>query len=323
MKKVLGIGNALLDILVRIENDSLLEHLGLPKGSMQLVGKERSDEILDSVGHLGQQIASGGSAANTVHGIACLGGKAGYIGVIGADDFGDRFVNDMIDAGVEPTMIRSRTVTGRAVALISPDSERTFATFLGAAVELNESDLTQEQFKHCDILHLEGYLVQNHALVEKAVSLARKEGTMISLDLASYNVVEANRTFLEKIVREYVDILFANEEEAFTFTGLRPDEALKFMQEMAGTVILKTGAKGSMISYQGMRTNIGVLPVSPIDTTGAGDLYAAGFLYGISMDMPLERCGWLGAQLAGNVIGVLGAKLPAERWHLIREQMKL
>ncbi|MFH1936066.1 MAG: PfkB family carbohydrate kinase, partial [Bacteroidota bacterium] len=138
MKKILGIGNALVDILIRIDQESLLEQLNLPKGSMQLVNKLRSDEILDALQHAPRCAAAGGSAANTVHGLAMLGVETGFIGTIGKDLLGDSFEADMQTAGVEPYLIRSDSETGRAITLITPDSERTFASYLGAAVELNQ-----------------------------------------------------------------------------------------------------------------------------------------------------------------------------------------
>ncbi len=323
MRRVLGIGNALVDILVRISDDNLLGRLMLPRGSMQLVNRQRSDQLLEAVSTLKQEIASGGSAANTIHGIACLGGKPGYIGTIGRDTYGSYFVEDLNMAGVLPKMFYSDNDTGRAVTLISPDSERTFATWLGAAVELSADHLREDDFRGYDILHLEGYLVQNHALVEQAVRMAAATGMKISLDLASYNVVEANLDFLRRIVEQYVDILFANEEEARSFTGKDPQEALAEMSGMADIAVLKAGSKGSMISSKGNRFEIGVIPVVPVDTTGAGDLYASGFLYGLSQNMKIEQCGRLGALLAGNVIGYIGAKMPPARWNQIREQMTL
>jgi sugar/nucleoside kinase (ribokinase family) len=318
MKKILGMGNALVDIMIRLNDDQLLDQLGLPKGSMQLVDAIRSQSVLDKLENLSKSFSAGGSAANTIHGLAMLGVPVGYIGVIGEDELGGSFVKDMINAGVEPFMIHSKQETGRAIALITPDSERTFATFLGAAIELEANHLTTFNFKKYDYLHIEGYLGQNHDLIRTAVSLAKENGLTVSLDLASYNVVEANLDFLREIVTKYVDIVFANEEEAKAFTGKEPREALDKIAGMTRIAIVKTGSKGSLIKSGNEMVEIGVIDVTPVDTTGAGDLYASGFLYGQSKGWSLLKCGEAGALLAGHVIEVLGSKMEPNKWIEIR-----
>ena len=316
MKKVLGIGNALVDILITLQDDAKLAELGLPKGSMQLVDKSRSARILETLKEYPWKEAAGGSAANTVHGLARMGVPAGYIGMIGEDELGGFFVRDLISAGVEPFMIHSGDPTGTATTLISPDSERTFATYLGAAVGLSAGYLDRfpDAFEKYDILHLEGYLVQDHELVEKAVWLAKKGGLLVSLDLASFNVVEAHRNFLEMIIEKKVDIVFANEDEAKSFTGMEPHAALESLGNLCNIAVVKTGKKGSLIRHGKEKHEIGVIPVTPVDTTGAGDLYASGFLFGLANGLPLKRCGEIGALLAGNVVEEMGAKMTEERW---------
>jgi sugar/nucleoside kinase (ribokinase family) len=319
MKKILGMGNALVDIMISLEGDGILEILNLPKGSMQLIDKERSTEIINSLKDYPKSKAAGGSAANTINGLAMLGVPTGYIGVVGEDELGGFFVRDLINAGVDPIMIHSAQETGRAVALVTPDSERTFATFLGAAIELSPENLKKEMFKGYDYFHIEGYLVQNHELIRKSLTLAKENGLIISLDLASYNVVESNLDFLQGITREFVNILFANEDEAKSFTGLDPMNALHELSKMVEIAVVKTGSKGSLIKHKTEIAEIGTINVNPVDTTGAGDLYAAGFLYGHVNGFPLRRCGELGALLAGNVIQFMGAKMTEERWNQIRD----
>jgi sugar/nucleoside kinase (ribokinase family) len=159
-------GNALVDALVRIDNDTVLEELNLPKGSMQLVDWETSEKVLKAVDSFPRSQASGGSAANTIHGLAKLGIETGFIGKIGKDEIGTFFKNDLLDAKVNPLLAESDTRSGLALAMVSPDSERTFATFLGAAVEISADDLKIESFQGYDYFHIEGYLVQNYALIE-------------------------------------------------------------------------------------------------------------------------------------------------------------
>ena len=317
MKKILGMGNALVDIMIRLDSDHLLEKLELPKGSMQLVDRERSSGVLSTFRDYPKSQSAGGSAANTIHGLAKLGAKTGYIGVVGEDELGGFFVRDLIHAGVAPHMVHSSQETGRAVALVTPDSERTFATFLGAAIELSAGHLNPDIFKDYQYFHIEGYLVQNHSLIRRALEMAKDAGCLVSLDLASYNVVEANREFLHEMITRYVDIVFANEEEALVFTGQGPAEAVNEISTLVGIAIVKTGSKGSLVKTKEELHEIGVIPIKPLDTTGAGDLYASGFLFGHSRGLPLKQCGELGALLAGNVIECMGAKMDQERWERI------
>ncbi|UCG27297.1 MAG: adenosine kinase [Bacteroidales bacterium] len=319
MNNILGMGNALVDILVRLESDRTLEVFSLPKGSMQLVDRNTSRRILAGIDNLDKTITSGGSAANTIHGLAELGIRTGFIGTVGRDRYGDFFRNDMKRHNIHTELFQSSTESGRAISLISPDSERTFATYLGAAIELEPDHITQEQFKGYNLFHMEGYLVQNHDLVRQAFILARRENLKISLDMASYNVVEENIDFLEEMVKNYVDIVFANEEEARSFTGKAPEEALHHFAEMCDIAVVKTGKSGSLVKRGEEFHKIGIIPAESVDTTGAGDLYAAGFLYGLTKNLPLNRCGEMGALLSGRVIEVIGSKVDESQWKLIRD----
>lgn len=319
MAKFLGLGNALVDILVQLPNDAKLFELNLPKGSMQLVDAERMQSILAQTEGLPRTLAAGGSAANTIHGLANLGMSTAFIGKVGDDSFGQAFANDMVQNGITPIMLKGNAETGRALAFITPDSERTFAVYLGAAIEMTPNDLNPSLFSGYTHFHIEGYLVQNHSLVRKAVELAKQSGCSISLDLASYNVVEENCDFLREIVENYVDIVFANEEEAKAFTGKMPVEALNELGKLADIAVVKLGADGSIIKQGETTYEVGVIEVSSIDTTGAGDLYAAGFLYGLSKGLSLLKCGEIGAILSGHVIEVLGPKMDGTRWSKVKD----
>jgi len=322
MDKVLGMGNALVDVMTTIESDEILAKLGLPKGSMQLVDTEFSKRVIEKTQHLKSVIASGGSAANTIHGIAKLGIETGFIGKIGKDELGNLFKQDLENAKINPILLESDTASGKAIAFVSPDSERTFATFLGAAVELSASDLSPEMFAGYKYFHIEGYLVQNHELIETAVKMAKNSGLIVSLDLAAYNVVEANLGFLQRIIKDYVDIVFANEEEAKAFTGHEPNEALNEIAEICNIAIVKIGKQGSLIKTNSEITKIGIIEANSIDTTGAGDLYAAGFLAGLIQKKNITECGKMGSLLSGKVIEVLGAKIANKEWSLIQSQLK-
>ena len=322
MKKILGMGNALLDILVTLPGDSVLTELGLAKGSMQLVDLAFSERVLKTVENLDFSLVSGGSASNTIHGLAKLGTETAFIGKVSEDEFGDIFRKDMESSGIRPLLFKDEPQTGRAIALISPDSERTFATYLGSAVKLAADELTVGLFKGYDLFHVEGYLVQDHDLIERSLVLAKEAGLTTSLDLASFNVVVENLGFLQSIVERYVDIVFANEEEARSFTGLSAEKSALKIAEMCKIAVVKTGPKGSLVATGGELLTIPPVDAKRVDTTGAGDLYASGFLYGFVNGLPLEKSAMAGTILAACVIEKIGAKIPDECWPGLIEKIK-
>jgi len=321
MKKILGIGNALVDVMTMVDDDKILEQFSLPKGSMQLVDIEKSGKIKEGTRNLKRNIASGGSAANTIYGLAKLGVQTGFIGSIGNDENGDFFENDLKETGIKTFLGRRRSPTGTAVALITPDSERTFATHLGAALELEAEDLDPVSFKGYDILYLEGYLIINKKLIVGACKLAKANKMKIALDLSSYNVVEANLADFKEIIKQFVDIIFANEEEAKAFTGLDAGSAIFNLSDICETAVVKVGSEGSWLKSGEEVIKIGTIPVNCRDTTGAGDLYAAGFLYGLAKNESLENCGLYGAILSGKVIEIVGARPDDSKWDEIKKMI--
>lgn len=322
MQQILGIGNALVDVMTIIDDDLILEKFDLPKGSMQLVDKTKSELIKFETLKFKRTFASGGSAANTIHGLAMLGMKTGYIGSIGKDEFGDFFESDMKIAGIKTMLMRRDSVTGTAVAIISPDSERTFATHLGAAVEMEADDLQNDFFKGYDILYIEGYQIFNRPLVDAACRLAKTNKMKIAVDLASYNVVEAKLSDFREVVEKYVDILFANEEESRAFTGLEPEEALHYISQFCEVTIIKIGSQGSLLKKGNETIKIQPEKVKLKDTTGAGDLYASGFLYGYANDLDLSKCGQIGSLMAGKVIEIIGARMDEAKFVEIDASIK-
>lgn len=315
MKKILGLGNALVDIITEVDDEVLLKEFNLPKGSMTLVDEKFSKEIFSKTEKFNKTKASGGSAANTIHGLAKLGSPVSFVGKVGSDELGDFFYNDMKENNIVPLMIKGKTDTGKAQAFITRDAERTFATYLGAAVEMTAKDIEEKLFDEHDLVYVEGYLVQNHELLEHTLKMAKDKGLEVALDLASYNVVEDNLDFLRKMVSNYVDIIFANEEEAQAYTGEPdPEKALLRLATETKIAIVKVGKKGSLIRHKNQTFTIKINPEKGIDTTGAGDLYAAGFLHGYIQNLPMTVCGELGSLLAGNVIKVIGAKIEQKNW---------
>ena len=324
MKSILGIGNALTDILAVLPDDSLLAEFHLPKGSMQHVDAETGDSIWQALKPLGVKYVAGGSAANTISCTAILGMPSGFIGKIGNDELGLLFKSDQEQYGVQTRLLTSVHASGRSMVFVSGgNAERTFAVYLGAALDLVPEDLQPEWFEGYDYFHIEGYLVQNQDLVRQAVELARAAGCTISLDLASYNVVESNLTFLHDIVEKYVDIVFANETEARAFTGLTdPRAALDVLAQISSTAIVKVGKAGSWLKRGDEVQFVEPWPADPVDATGAGDTYAAGFLYADAQGLPLKACGEIGSIIAAKVVEVIGTKIDIPRWRVAKQEIR-
>ena len=324
MKSILGIGNALTDILAILPDDSLLRKYHLPLGSMQHVDKETGDLIWQDLKEIGVKYVPGGSAANTITCCAIFGMRSGYIGKIGNDELGNLFKSTMEQFGVKTTMLYDAKGSGRCMVFITgANAERTFAGYLGAALEMGPDDLKPEYFQGYDYFHIEGYLVQNQELIARAVQMAKAAGCIISIDMASYNVVESNCAFLHNLVEKYVDIVFANESESKAFTKLDdPREALAELSGICKIAVVKVGKDGSWARSGEQEFFIPAWPAVPVDGTGAGDTYAAGFLYAHSLGLPLKECAEVGSIIAAKVVEVVGTKIDIPRWRVAKEEIK-
>ena len=324
MKSILGIGNALTDILAVLPDDTLLKTYHLPKGSMQHVDMETGDKIWSALKPLGVHYVAGGSAANTITCTSIFGMESSFIGKIGDDELGLLFKSDQEQYGIKTRLLKSTHSSGRSMVFVSGgNAERTFAVYLGAALDLVPEDLKPEWFEGNDYFHIEGYLVQNQALIRRAVELAHDAGCIISLDMASYNVVESNDAFLHDIVEKYVDIVFANETESRAFTKLDdPQQALRAISELCDIAVVKVGKDGSWVRSASEEYFIEPWPAKTIDATGAGDTYAAGFLYAHSLGMPLKVCGDVGSIIAAKVVEVIGTKVDVPRWRDAKQEIR-
>lgn len=316
-KMIVGLGSALVDILIH-ESEDFLARLDAPKGGMVLVDKERIDAILSKT-EAKSAIVPGGSACNTVVGVAQLGGAARFVGKYSPDQFGNFFQTELTQRNVAPFLFQSSSPTGRVLSVITPDAQRTMFTYLGASSEMNPEEMTENCFKDAGVVHIEGYLLFNPDLMLAALKAARKAGALISLDLASYTVVETSKNLLPKIISEYVNILIANEDESLAYTGVSNEtEALARLSENVDIAVLKLGKRGSLIAERGR-----IIPVDPrgsgaaVDTTGAGDLWASGFLFGLTGGLPLDKCGALASACGFEVCQVVGAAVPPEGWQRI------
>ena len=321
-KLIVGVGSALIDILAH-EDEVFLNKTGAVKGEMIYVNKEFIDETL-LLSTQPPSLVPGGSACNTVVGVGKLGGAARFVGKCGTGAMGDFFENDLKRQNVDPALLRSDSPTGRVLSIITPDAQRSMFTFLGASAETKPQDIAHDYFTNAAIVHIEGYLLFNPELILKVLKTAKSAGARVSLDLASFNVVKESHKQLQHIVKSYVDILIANEDEALAYTGHKSEtHAIQALAADVEIAVLKVGQRGSFIARGGQ-----IVPIQPktgapvIDTTGAGDLWAAGFLYGLVNGYALEQCGELGSACGYEVCQVVGANIPDAGWERIRKLIK-
>ena len=315
---IAGVGSALMDMLL-CESHDFLAASGALAGGMKLVEREEIDAILSTSSHR-VVTAPGGSACNTIVGLAHLGATARFVGKRGGDSLGDQLETALRRGGVEPHLLVEGADTGRVLSIITPDAQRSMCTFLGASANMTPAELTPDLFAGAAIVHLEGYLLFNGELMLAALRAAKAAGALVSLDLASYTVVESSRALLGEIVGSMVDIVIANEDEARAFTGFSDERrALDVLALAAPVAVVKLGARGSLIARGGSVTSINPMGSgSAVDTTGAGDLWASGFLYGVARDFDNEQAGALASACGYEVCQVVGAQIPREGWERIR-----
>jgi sugar/nucleoside kinase (ribokinase family) len=321
---VVGIGNAIVDIIARCD-DAFLQRHGSRKGSMQLVDAAAVSRLYADMGPARE--ISGGSAANTMVGVTSLGGRAGFIGKTADDQFGQAFGHDIRVAGVTFTTApagKDSEPTGRSLILVTPDGQRTMNTFLGVSPQLGGGEVDAELIRSARIVYLEGYLFdrpQAQAAFRQAAEIAAKAGRQVALTLSDPFCVDRHRAEFLKLIRASVDILFTNEAEiASLYQTSSFDEAARHAQADTKLAALTRSEKGSVILSQGNSLAIPAAPVSEVvDTTGAGDLYAAGFLFGIATGRSLETAGRLGSLAAAEIISHIGARPQSRLQDLARK----
>lgn len=309
---VAGIGNAIVDVLVHAD-DALLGKLGLTKGVMTLIDAAQAEAIYEQLPP-GIE-CSGGSAANTIVGLASLGGRGAYVGKVKDDQLGQVFGHDIKKAGVGfPTKAaEGGPSTARCFVLVTPDAQRTMLTYLGACVELTPDDVDEAVIAASDVTYLEGYLydppLAKRAFL-KAADVAHKAGRLVSLSLSDPFCVDRHRAAFLELVQGHVDILFANEAELMSLYQTSDfDEAIRNVRGHAQVAAITRGAKGSVVvTAEDVHVVAAEAGIKVVDTTGAGDLYAAGFLYGFTQGRDLSTCALLGGLAAGEVISHFGAR---------------
>lgn len=318
----IGLGNALVDVLLRLKSDNVLLEIGIQKGAMDMIDEAQMIRIRASQEGLERSQAPGGSVCNTMRAMAKLGAQTGFIGKVGTDDVAAYYEEALKQVGVTPYFVRTKGISGSCTVLISPDGERTMGTFLGPAATLTPDEITTEMLSAYHTIYIEGYLLVNEALVRQTMKRARAMGLQVALDLSNFNIVNAFRGLLEELIPQYVNILFSNESEAEAFTGLPAHEALQELARWVDVAVVTVGKEGALVCGGGETVAVPASGGKPVDTTGAGDHFAAGFLYGRSQNATLEQSARIGSLLAGHVIGVVGAEIPADRWEGIRADVR-
>lgn len=317
--KIVGLGNALVDVLLRLESDETLSTIGIRKGVMEMIDERQMIALRTAQKDLERAEAPGGSVCNTMRAIALLGGESGFVGKIGDDAVGAYYESALKKAGVAPYFIRTTGISGSCTVLISPDGERTMCTFLGPAPTISPDEIRESVLSDYHIIYIEGYLLVNEPLVRSAMEKAKRLGLKVALDLSNFNIVESFKPLLEDLIPRYVDILFSNESEAETFTGQPAREAVRTLAKQVSIALVTLGKEGSLIASGDVCHAVPALGEGRVDTTGAGDNFAAGFLYGISRGASIDKAGLVGSLLAGEVVRVVGPQIPESAW----EQIKL
>jgi len=318
---VLGIGAPAMDILIPVEEE-FLQTIPGEKGGSAPVDWIDFSRILQYGLSKEPFIASGGSAANTIKGLANFRQKSAFFGKVGKDHMGSHFTSKMNSFGVIPILIESDTPTTQVAGLITPDGQRTFRYFLGASNELTELDLTPELFEGTKLVHLEVYSLYNGHLVEKAMRLAKEAGAMVSIDLGSFEVVKHFKSQLLHLISNYVDIVFSNEDEIYALTGLDPENGGIVLKELCKIAVVKMGKHGCWVMSGDEKIYSPSVPAKIVkDTTGAGDHFASGFLHGLLEGKDLSVCAYYGNLTGSAAVEVYGAEIPEEKWVELRQLM--
>jgi len=322
--KLIAVGSALVDQLAYVPEE-FLDTVEGEKGGMELIENDDMNELLSRLPEKPYR-APGGSAANTVVGVATLGLDTGMLSKVGKDEPGEYYRSALRAAGVDDSAFKvtDDVATGTCISMITPDTERTMRTFLGAAATLAPDNISPEDFAGYTHAHLEGYLLFNEELIMKVLDCAKEQGCKVSLDLAAPEVVSANMDKLPGILEKYVDIVLANEDEAAAFTGEEDEKtALNKLVAHCETAVVKIGKRGAWIQQGDEQAHADAYKVEAVDTTGAGDLWAAGFLYGLLSGWGLEKAADLGAFVAAQVIQETGALIPPEGWQKVKQHFSM
>jgi sugar/nucleoside kinase (ribokinase family) len=325
---VYGLGNALVDIEYKVDAKVLLD-LGIEKGVMTLVDEAKQSRIISSLNGGESNRGSGGSAANTVIAVSQFGGKSFYSCKVANDDMGHFYVDDLIRGGVTTNVHPARTgagATGKCLVFVTPDADRTMNTFLGVSAEFSRGEVDPSAIEESEYVYIEGYLVTGEATRDAAIharELARQRNTLVAFTLSDPNMPRFFREGILQIIGDGIDMLFANEEEAFVLSGSRDmTEVAAFLKTLAREFVITRGPQGALICDGKNTLAIAPVRTKAVDTTGAGDLFAGAYLYGITHGMSRQQAGDLAALAAAKLVAQPGPRLKAEQIQAILREFK-
>lgn len=320
--KILGFGPAFIDCVIPIEEE-FLEQIEGKKGGSEAIEIHALEALIKKTGKQ-PFLSTGGSCCNTIKALRALGEEVGLISQTGSDAMGDHFIDYMDSLGVVGFYSRSHLPTARLLSLVTPDGQRTMRFCANSSQDMSDCSVDSTYFEGVECVHLEAYTLRDAystkkgEILEKVMQLARNSGAKISIDLSSFEICRDYRILLQNLLARYVDIVFGNEEEVAHLTCLSPEEGFKELQKKVPIVILLKGKKGCSVAKEGKIIHSPSFPVDVVDTTGAGDYFAAGFLYSYFQGKSLEDCAILGNRLGSSVIQVKGTELNEKTWNILR-----
>ncbi|MBO4647574.1 MAG: adenosine kinase [Lentisphaeria bacterium] len=325
--KVLGFGSPILDLLIQVDDAFLARNVAGEKGGMGMLDAEAQKKLIGAFPPGKVKKAIGGSAFNTISALTSLGMQTAFLGKIGQDSDGEFYRNAYAAAGGDVSRFRVNPAepTATCVSLVTPDSERTMRTNLGASSTLTADEISPKDFEGIAHFHAEGYMLFLPGVLPKTMKLAKENGCTISFDFSSFEVVRIFRKEIEELMDRYVDVIFANEDEAREFCGAEnfdPEDAAGQLLKRCPVAAVKLGSKGALLRQKDESCLVAPKKVHAIDTTGAGDLWQAGFLYGWLNGCGLRKAGEMGSLLGAEIVQVLGAEIPPARWSDIQAQFK-
>jgi len=318
--EVLGLSAAIVDHFFLISEEQL-RTITIEKGTWAPIDHATLTEILARNPNISRMV-TGGSGVNVIKGLAHFNHRCAVVGKIGSDDKGEFFLRNIRRAGVESFLQQGKLPTGQAICFITPDAERTFRSYLGASHSLTDIELKNEYFEGVSLFHVEGYQLVDPDLVTRSLKKAKEMGVTISLDLANVEIVRRHKEFIFQILPEYVDIVFCNETEAKELTGLPPKEACSNLASLCEVAVVTMSERGCWTQSGKSLFYSPAFAVNALDSTGAGDLFASGFLHGYLTNEPLQKCAWLGCLTASYVVKMLGAEIPDQIWDEIHKRVE-
>lgn len=314
--QVLGIGAACIDLLIHVSDD-FLKRIPGNKGGAEPIQWDQLEDILQQSQQTPLMVA-GGSCANVIKCLSMLGEPCEFLSSIGNDHFGSFFSNYLKEQNIQGIFAPSPFPTSCVLCLVTPDGQRTMKFFEGSILSLTTDFLLAKYFKNIKHLHTEAYSLRSPGLVEKSMQFAKLKGALISMDLSSFEIVQEYRLTLKHLLNQYVDIVFANADEIRSITDLNPKEGCFELQSMCSVAVVTIGQDGCLVGHNNRIIHYPTFPASVIDSTGAGDFFAGGFLYGYLRKKPIEICAKWGNKLGSAIVEVMGAELPQEKWQILQ-----